>query len=225
MQVNIQTLNKKAIDAALENNWQSAVELNEEILSKFPDNKEAKGRLGRAYIKTKQFSKAKKIYKEILEKDPINQIALKNFKLASEKNSDNKAETEQTKSTKLFIKEPGTTTQLIINAKKSILDKLEMGQDLILKSTKNSLKICYKDLSHEIGEAPENLAKTVYKARKEGKDITANVVKTNDDHLTVILKSKYSIFKSEKQQEKPFMKDGIIEEPEIEIEEFETPEE
>ncbi len=216
MQVNLQSLSKQAIDSALKNNWETAIDLNNQILEKDPQDKNAKVRLGRAYIKTEKFSEAKKIFKEILEKDPINNIALKNLKLAQENNPDKKSDKGNNHTPKILIKEPGTTTQINLPAEEKILAKLEPGQDLYIRSFKTKL-VFSLDKKRELGYINDETAKIVYKAKKEGFDVSAAVIKPNETHLTILLKCKQPIFKSEKQQEKPYMKTALIDEPELEI--------
>lgn len=224
MQVNLQSLSRQAIDSALEKDWEKAIEINKAILEKDPDNKNAKTRLGRAYIKTENFSEAKKIYKEILEKDPINTIALKNYKLATQNNSDKKNEKLTNHTAKNLIKEPGTTAQINIPAHEKILSKLEPGQEIRLRSYKTKLSF-YLDKKQELGYIKDYTARAVYKAKKDGLAITAAVIKPNKDHLSVLLKCKQPIFRSEKQQEKPYMKTTLIDEPAIEMKTLEEDEE
>jgi len=212
MHANIKLLEKQSIDAALNKEWEKAVNLNKLILDKNPKDKNAKVRLGRAYLKTEKFTEAKKIFKEILETDPINSIARKNYKLASEKNSDNKATTSKTSkenSTKVLIKEPGTTTQVEIKAPKNILDKLEPGQELNCKSYKTKLSFFLG--KEEIGSVSNELTSVVYNAKKRDCDVKVSVVKANEDHFTLILKCKEPVFKSEKQRENPYLSKDIIE--------------
>ncbi len=220
MQVNVQVLSKKAIDAALKNNWEKAIQHNQKILEKNPEDKNSKIRLGRAYIKVEKFNDAKKIFEEILEEDPINSVAMKNYKLASENNPDNKGGGSNNHN-KVLIKEPGTTAQVEISAPENILSTLEPGQPLCIRSYKT--KICFfTDRKKGIGSSRDVAAQIVYKAKRDGKDVTASVIKPNKDHFTVLLKCKTPIFKSEKQQEKPYMKTSFISEPEIKIPELEN---
>lgn len=223
MQGNIQLLEKKSIDAALNKDWETAVTLNTKILEKYPNNKNAKIRLGRAYLKTKKFTEAKKIFKEILEIDPINSIARKNYKLASEKNSDNKAEAPKEDSTKVLIKEPGTTTQIDVQASESLLSKLEPGQKINLKSYKTKIVLFLG--KKEIGTLDSKVANVVYNAKKDDLEVTATIVKPNKNHFTLSLKCKKPIFKSEKQRENPYLNKDVVGD-DIEIPELEkNPEE
>lgn len=82
MQINLPVLEKQAIKAALSENWKLAIELNKKILESTPNNLNSKIRLGRAYLANKDFTKATKMFKEVLKADPINPIALKNIELA-----------------------------------------------------------------------------------------------------------------------------------------------
>ncbi|MFC1756012.1 tetratricopeptide repeat protein [Patescibacteria group bacterium] len=223
MQDNVQILEKKSIEAALRKDWQAAIELNQQILDKDTDNKNAKVRLGRAFIKVKKFSEAKKIFKEVLEIDPINSIALKNYKLASEKNPDSKAEVDTENSTKVLIKEPGTTTQVGIDAPDSLLATLEPGQKLTIKSYKTKLTFFLG--KKEIGSIKNGVSHAVYYAKKDGCDVVASVIKPNKTHFTVLLKCKKPIFESEKQRERPYLGGSLLGEEKVEIPELEETEE
>jgi len=208
MEGKFQLLEKKSIDAALNKNWETAIDLNTQILEKKPNDKNAKIRLGRAYLKTENFPKAKRIFEKILEIDPINPIARKNYKLASEKNSDSKAEAPKEDSNKVLIKEPGTTTQVDIKASKKLLEKLEPGQKINIKSYKTKAVFLLGKV--EIGTVENKLANIVYIAKKDNLNVTASVIKPNEDHLTLLLKCKKPIFKSEKQSENPYLnKDAV----------------
>ncbi len=223
MHDNIQVIEKRSIDAALQKNWNEAVDLNKKILEKDPNNKNAKVRLGRAYVKIRKFSEAKKIFKEVLEVDPINPIALKNYKLALEKNADSKANAPTENSTKVLIKEPGTTTLINLDASKSLLSLLEPGQKLVLKSYKT--KISFFLGKKEVGTVNNGVVHAVYNARKDGFDVSASVIKPNENHFTILLMCKKPIFKSEKQRERPYLGDTLIGEEKIEIPELEEVEE
>ncbi len=216
MQVNLQLLSRQAIDSALNKDWGRAIELNTQILERDPQDKNAKVRLGRAYIKQEKFNEAKKIFKEILEKDPINNIALKNLKLASENNPDKKNEGRTNHATNVLIKEPGTTIQVTLPADEKVLSKLEPGQEICIKSFKTKLSF-FLNKNNELGCVKDDVAHTVYGAKKEGLKVSASVIKPNKEHFTILLKCKQPIFKSEKQLEKPYMKTALINVPELEI--------
>lgn len=116
MQNNHVALPKQAVDAALKSDWKRAIELNLLILEKFPNDLDTKARLGKAYLQTKGFNKAKKLFKDILDKDPINPIAKKNYELAKEKTTGT-AKVEA--NSRALIKEPGISTEMFIGLEQS----------------------------------------------------------------------------------------------------------
>ena len=134
-------LTKKAIDAALNSKWKEAVSLNLQILTRDPSSTDAKIRLGRAYIQTGEFNKAKRIFKEVLESDPINPVALKNYSLASQKKSEKNHITLA--DPKSLLKEPGTTaeTTVEITAKRITASDFSPGEPLLLKIDKKTISI------------------------------------------------------------------------------------
>lgn len=71
----------KAIKAALRGDWETAVEINLEILSTSPQNIQALNRLGRAYTELGQKEAASDAYKQVLKIDKYDSIASKNLKL------------------------------------------------------------------------------------------------------------------------------------------------
>lgn len=120
-----------AIDHALKNNWELAVEANLEILDEIPDNIAALNRLARAYTELDQKDAAKTVYQKVLEIDKYNPIALKNSKLLQW----HKASSEEVELSKEdFIEELGITktTQLIKVADRKTLLSLTCKQSLQL---------------------------------------------------------------------------------------------
>jgi tetratricopeptide (TPR) repeat protein len=216
MQANVQVLSKKAIDAALKNNWNEAINLNLEILKKQPRDKKAKIRLGRAYMQLKSFAKAKKIFQEVLETDPINTIALKNLQMASQKKVANH-NGENGNHTNALIKEPGTTAEVVIKSPNDATLDMEVGQAVNTRISKTKLTFLTPEDSLEIGSINDDTAKIVYKASRDKLTIRANVASFDNDKVVFLLKCKKPIFKAQKQQEKPYLKKGLIDEPELEL--------
>jgi len=221
MQINLPILSKQAIDSALSKDWEKAAKLNRQILESNPQDNNAKTRLGRAYIKLEKFAEAKIIFEEILAKDPINTIAQKNYNLATENNADNKNEGRINQSIKILIKEPGTTTQISLPADEKTLSKLEPGQEIHIRPFKTKLYF-FLTKEQELGFIKDGASHAVYNANKDGEKVSASVIKLNKDHFTILLTCKQPIFKSEKQQEKPYMKTALISEPKVEIPELEV---
>ncbi|HSX39637.1 MAG TPA: tetratricopeptide repeat protein [Candidatus Saccharimonadales bacterium] len=222
MQNNVAFLAKKAVDHALKGNWKEAITVNHEIIEKDPHNLDAKVRLGRALLQVKEFNKAKKIFKEVLEVDPINPVALKNYKLATEKKFEKTTENVNPKS---LIKEPGTTTEihLEIEAKRITADDFMVGEEITIKVDKKHVSFFKKYRTGDIllGKLNNDFAYKLNSAKSQGAEITATFMHGNDKHLKILIKSSVPVFKSMRQDVKPYIKKGSIDEPELELPELE----
>jgi len=210
METNISILEKKAIDAALKGDWTKALELNTQILKRKSNDISAKIRLGKAQIQTKNFKDAIKTFKSVLEIDPVNQIAAKNLKIAKEGKI-----SKGGLQTKKLIKEPGTTTEAQIVLKKAT--SLETGDILNLHILKGSVGVL-KD-KKEIGSIEDkDIIKSLNKAKSEKASLEASFIKEKNGKATILLSSSISVFKSDRQDIKPYFKKGTIEEEEPELE-------
>ncbi len=178
MQTNFANLEKQAINAALEGAWKKALELNQQILDKRPADLNARIRLGKALIQTKNFAQATKIFKEILKQDPINQIALKNLEIAKEGKVKN---TTASLHPKHLIKEPGTTAEAHAEITKARLKASDFtaGEKLTLKIKKTEVDVIYEN--EVIGVITNvELVKDLNKAKKTETKLDASVIKGKD---------------------------------------------
>ena len=221
MQINIALLAKKAIDSALKGEWQAAIEFNKEILEKDPKNIDAKLRLGRAYIQKKDFKDAEKLFEDVLKLDPINQIALKNLKIAKSRKSD--FSNSPNVDAKTLIKEPGTTVEanLLVSTKNMDCEDFLTGEILKLKVRKHAADVIKTRARGEVlvGEITDkDLVTRLNVAQNKKAHITVSYIKGSGKKIFVLIKSDVSVFKAERQDVKPYLKKGSIEEPELEIE-------
>jgi tetratricopeptide (TPR) repeat protein len=226
MQQNITLLSKQAIREALKGNWEQVIEINTAILEKNPQNFDAKLRLGHAYIQTNHLIKAKKIFNEVLEDDPLNPVALKNIQLIV-KHVDVISPIKANAGA--LIKEPGTTaeTNLTLAGRGVTAESFAPGENLVLKPKKKSCEVyrVKKDKEILVGEItnPE-VVKCLNKAANEGEGIMANFIKGVDREAEILIKCTIPVFKSEKQDVRPYIKKGSLdegdpdEEEEIEVE-------
>lgn len=212
METNLAILEKKAINAALKNEWAIALELNTQIIKKRPNDLNAKIRLGKAQLNTKDFKNAVKTFKEVLKVDPINTIANKNLKIAQEERVEG-----NNIHTKKLIKEPGKCTEAQIYTKKKI--DLTAGELLDLKVKKTSVDVL-KD-KKVIGTLEDkDLVRSLNKAKTEKAQLETHFIKEKQEKIIILILSTIPVFKSEKQDIKPYFKKGTIEteEPELEFE-------
>ncbi len=222
MLINIPALEKKAIKQALDQDWEGAVETNTQILQEIPTDTNAKIRLGRAYLQTKNFKAAEKLFKEVLSVDPINKIASKNYELAKNKTTtSNGGENAQP-----VIKEPGTTTEVSFDfiSKSSATAKLVPGDTLALKIVKTQVSFIWHNKI--LGVLKEKtLINKLYAAKEKNLDLSAVFVKSDTKTAVALIRCLEPIFKGYKQNIKPYMKKGSIKEPEMELDSFEEEEE
>lgn len=223
MQLNITQLAKKAVSAALKLEWQVAIKVNQEILEKDPDNLEAKLRLGRAYIYTKEPNKAKKMFKEVLNVDPINQVAIKNLNLLKEDNL--VLASESNVNTDSLIKEPGTSVEadLVITARGIKAESLTPGEQFKTKLKRNSLEIISTSGKNEtvLGELNNSdISSRLNSLEKQGGRFVVSYIKGKDKNITLLIKTSIPVFKSDKQDVRPYIKKGSLDEPDMENEEI-----
>lgn len=228
MQLSLAILSKKAVEYALNNDWKKAIETNLLILDKYPSNTDTKIRLGRAYIQTKQFEKAKKIFKEVLEIDPINHVALKNLELAKNKKTTSK--NENNLSTNSLVKEPGTTTELtcLISTKGITGRDFVVGEVLKFKVKKKSVEVLRTKNGKDIAVAvieDKDIIKRMNRAEELSSLLTGYVTKAEDKNLSIIIRCGHPVFKGEKQDIRPYIKKGLDDIDLEESEEEETEEE
>lgn len=224
MQISLAVLNKKAIDAALKANWKEAVNLNSQILTKDPKDIDAKIRLGRAYIQTSDFLKAKKVFREVLQIDPINTVAQKNYKLASERKVEKRHFSPI--DPKSLLKEPGTTIELpfIIEAKRLTAEDFLPGENLLLKIEKKRAVVMRqkKDAKEFLGNIlAAEVVKKLNNAKGLGAQLSVSFVGGKDKNVKMLVKSSMPVFSAERQEVKPYVKKGSIDEPELELPELE----
>jgi tetratricopeptide (TPR) repeat protein len=67
----------RAVEMALMGRWDDAVQANLQILEVFPDDTQARNRLGKAYYELGRLEDALAAYEESLQKHPTNNIARK----------------------------------------------------------------------------------------------------------------------------------------------------
>jgi tetratricopeptide (TPR) repeat protein len=223
MQLNIAQLSKKAVSAALKQDWTEAIKLNSEIIEIDPKNIDAKLRLGRAYLYTKDFVKAKKMFKEVLSLDPINQVALKNIDLIN--NNKVSLAKDSNVDAKALIKEPGTTTEVEVEVfnKGLKVETLVAGEQFTLKIKKKSVEILHVINKQEAPVAEIIQQDTVNRLNLlmvEKGTCQVSFIKGSGKSMSLLLRASKPVFKSDKQDVRPYIKKGSLDEPDIDNEEI-----
>lgn len=195
---------QKAINAALNSQWQSALEINEKILEQFPDDLDSLNRLARACFELGDISRSKKIYKEVLNHDPYNVIALKNIKRFQliKGNTDELSHTlvrqaklhTGSKPVTSFIEEPGKTKviQLTRLAEPHVLFTIHCGDPVALIPKLRGVHV-FTEQNAYIGRLPDDIAFQLQYFIKSGNKYEAHVKQVQTNAVNVFIKEAYRI--------------------------------
>jgi tetratricopeptide (TPR) repeat protein len=183
-----------AIQKALQNDWEGAILLNEQILKERPLEIETLNRLGYAYIKFGELQKAKKVFEDVLKIDRTNPIALKNLKkiytLLDQKPEDycRQNNGNQTDMMSMFIEEAGKTkiVELKNVADKRTLSLLQIGDELSLVIKRS--KIFIQSGTKYIGMLPDHVGIRLVPFIKGGNEYKACVRSVDDKSVLIFIK-------------------------------------
>lgn len=179
-------LSDKAIRSALRGDWETAVELNLEILSSYPQNIAALNRLGRAYSELGQKEAAGDAYTQVLKIDKYDTIATKNLRLLPhQKNNFPKVNLVEEN----FIESPGLTksTLLIKVASRDILLSLVCKQHLELIPRTRLVAVFTQDKTY-IGCLPDDLSLKLKSLMKSGYLYSACLKGASDNTATIFIR-------------------------------------
>lgn len=209
-------LYRLALDCALNCNWEKALEINLKLSKLEPENTECLNRIAKAYFELGSYSKAKKLYTQVLDLDPYNMIAQKNLKRVNSFNSKSKTdgkvrENNQSNpgnhqegqnnegsyiSPSLFLEEPGVTktVNLVKVAEPQKLLKLSFGSRINMVFKKRGITV-YDSNNNYIGALPDDFAHHLTKLIKGGNKYQAIIKSIKSNGLTVLVRE---IFRSKK---------------------------
>jgi len=205
MSLTLSELQKLSIKAALNKNWTEAIDFNLQILSQDETNLDARLRLGIAYLQLEDFKNAKKYYNEVLEKDPINKIAIEKMKFVKEK----KIQEFIIPDTDRLLKEPGNSIELTVEilTKGITCEKFKFGDNLILKVRDKAVSVHRDDEKQSlINYLSDTVAKAILKALSKKGEIDIKFIGGKDKKIKIIITSSISVFPSEKQDIRPYVK-------------------
>lgn len=159
----IELLEQQAIDAAINLQWDRAIDLNNQITKIDPENDSVYLRLGFIYLQQKDIAKAKKYYSKAIRIQPKNAVALQNLERIRvlEKAKAGKDNGEQSAfDPDLFIESTGKTkTVALANlGQKSVLARLTIGQVVSMGIKKHRVEIRTVNGDY-VGTLPDDLSK------------------------------------------------------------------
>ena len=178
-----------AIQLAMGNRWEEAVQVNRSILTVFPNDTDSYNRLGKALMELGRYNEAKKAYRKALELDATNQIARKNL---DRLNALAKAGVEQGGTAKvdptLFIEAMGRSTITTIEKPvANALAKLNAGDRVELHPEGNTLAV--ETAGGEfVGAVEPKLGLRLIRLMQGGNQYAAAVTSLSQDECRIIIK-------------------------------------
>lgn len=184
-----------AIEAALRQDWNTAVKINEELLKTTPNDIETLNRLAFALMGKGELERAKKYYQKILRLDHFNPIALKNLskldiiRPRAFKKRLKTLDHEPANLVNLFLEEIGKTKVVKLKniAEGHIISQLKSGDEVVLSIKRRSVFILDTNKTY-LGALPDDLSHRLIQFMKYGNKYQAFVKSVEKNCLTVFLK-------------------------------------
>jgi tetratricopeptide (TPR) repeat protein len=187
--------------AALANQWEEAISLNQRLIERTPRDAEAHNRLGRAFLALGRYPEATEAYSDALRADPANLIARRNLQRLEtirhrgEPTADAAAEpvvegeSDSTPRTSVFIEEVGKTwvDELVNPPPIDVLVDIYPAEQLELIVEGNRLIATTKD-GRRLGEIEAKTAERVIELMQGGNRYEAYSLGLSAQSLRVILR-------------------------------------
>ncbi len=199
----IDILEQHAVDAAINSDWDDAVGLNKKIILRDKSNLKAYLRLGFAYIQTRDFDEAEKVYKKALKLQPKNSLASDNLDrirvLKSRSGKKVVGKRELRLDPGMFLETPGKTksVSLVTLGQKSTLAHLHVGQSVVLKAKKRKTEIRTEN-SEYVGSLPDDLSHSLYIFISGGNEYSAYIKDVSMNRVVVFIREEKKVKKFQK---------------------------
>lgn len=159
----LENLENQAVDAAVNFDWELAVEINKKIVKLDKKNLSAYLRLGFACIQIKKFDAAVKYYLKALRIQPNNNVAKENLervKVLQSKKSKLHGKILIHLDPNLFLEISGKTKSVaLVNlGQKNILAQFFIGQEVFLKNKKRKVEVRTRENEY-VGSLPDDLSR------------------------------------------------------------------
>jgi tetratricopeptide (TPR) repeat protein len=181
-----------AIQLAMANRWEEAVQLNKSILSLFPNDVDSHNRLGKALMELGRYPEAKKAYKKALVLDTTNQIAKKNLERITTLTKAGGATAGPSQiDPSLFIEEMGKTVITTLQqSRPDTLAVLNAGDKLELRPKGSSIGV-ETPSGEVVGSIEPKLTIRLLKLMSAGNQYAAGVTSLSGNECRIIIKETY----------------------------------
>lgn len=182
-------LARRAILAALAQNWESALETNLLILSEDPNDIDALNRASRAYLELGELDRAIALSKKVLSMDPLNSIADKCLTRCCLLKADGVYKNKNTQSSDVFLEIPGRTkiVSLVNICESTILAQLDAGDTVQLVPKTRKVTVTTQDDIY-IGRLPDDLANRLIYFIKNGNEYDTFIKSVSDADVKVFIR-------------------------------------
>jgi len=196
----IETLAQKAIVAALQSDWETALQVNMELLKLAPDDVDALNRVSKAYYELGNPKRAVRYCKMALAVDSLNPIAnrsIDKYLAACDQAFELRDETQLLKrvTQEFFIEEPGKTkTVALINlGEMKVILGLSCGDNVSLLPGKHRVMVSTVTGRH-VGKIPDDLASRLLYLMNVGYKYEAYVRSVSVAQVKVFIRENKSIY-------------------------------
>jgi tetratricopeptide (TPR) repeat protein len=198
-----------AINAALQNDWTQAINLNTKIVKEDKRNINALNRLAFAYFQIGEIKKAESCYRQVMNLDPYNEITKKNLvRLGNLKGKNRSKKINEDLSGRrasgLFIEEPGKTKCITLFrvTTPQILSSLRPGGEVKLMPKKHTVIVIGGDNTY-LGALPDDVGHRLAKRIKAGNKYEAYIKLVDKKNLVVFVREIYQTKRYYNQQAFP----------------------
>lgn len=189
---NLQVLEQQAINAAIENQWNEAIDLNKKILKFDKKNIDANLRIAFAYMQTNKIANAKKYYRVMFKLQPGNRAVTENLeriKILETKKNKLQRDKLINLDPNLFLETPGKTrTIVLVNpGQKNTLAQLTIGQEITLVPKKRKIEVRTRNKDY-VGSLPDDISKRLTIFIKAGSEFSAYIKESNLNRVVVFVR-------------------------------------
>jgi tetratricopeptide (TPR) repeat protein len=182
-------LDELAIIKAINHNWEEAIEVNQQILDREPQDVDALNRLAQAYFQLDDLKSSIATYKTVLEIDPLNPIAKRKLQQLKSitSNPNGKSDKHSLKNIG-FIEEPGKTkvVSLVRIGEKNIIAQIQPCTKL--KMNIRMQTVCLYHEESYIGRLPDDISRRLIWLYKRDNRYSIHVKAISKEKITVFIK-------------------------------------
>ena len=187
-------LQDQSIQAALESDWNRAIELNKTIVDAAPDDVDARSRFGRALLELGRVDEARVAYEEVLRIEPNNLVAnrsLQRIKALGEVNK-RPVQTKTRTAMRNFIEDMGKTgiVRMINTPSPAILARYSPGSDVQLQQSGELIAVHGPD-KELLGFLEPKVGRRLMQFIRGGNQYVAALVSTDPTNAKIAIRETF----------------------------------